>query len=309
MSVRSFKDLQDEVFRLYNAHAYQEALALIDREAARFAAHGSDLYYWRACLACRAEGAEAGLRWLQEAADRGLWYHERMLQDPDLAPLRDDRRLTPLLAVFRERREAVQANARSVLQTFSPDGEARGLLLALHGNTSGFEDEEERDHWLPAVEAGWKVALAQSSQVCAPGRYFWADRGRALAEISTHLAALEAPETTVLAGFSAGGALVIHGVLGSTLPVNRFLAVAPAIRLESVMPLLEACRHDVRGYVVVGEHDFAYQAARQFAEAMRQAGLPCGLEVHPGLGHDFPAGFGAGLRQRLDRLVNVEKGW
>ena len=306
MEVRGFRELQYEVYRLYGEGAYREALALIDREAARFAHRASDIYYWRACLACRAEGADAGLRWLQEAAERGLWYHERILRDPDLAPLRDDPRLKPLLAVFEERRAAAQATARPVLYTYSPEGEPKkGLLLALHGNASNFEDSEERGQWLPALAAGWRVALAQSSQVWAPGKYFWSGRDQGLAEVSAHLRALNPPEATVVAGFSMGGALAVYAALCGSLPVSRFLAPAPAIRVESVLPLLETCRRDVQGYVVVGDQDFGYPAACRFAEAMQQAGLPCELEVRSGLAHDFPMDFSAGLTQRLEALCRA----
>ncbi|MFO7274103.1 MAG: alpha/beta hydrolase, partial [Bacillota bacterium] len=65
MAIRDFSDLQREVFRLYNQGAYREALALIDREAGRFPDYAPTFYFWRACLACRADGADAGLRWLQ----------------------------------------------------------------------------------------------------------------------------------------------------------------------------------------------------------------------------------------------------
>lgn len=109
-----------------------------------------------ACLACRADGADAGLRWLQAAAEEGLWYHERMLNDPDLAPLRGDPRFEPLLKLFRERWEAAQAVARPVLRTYEPESEPHGLLVALHGASSGFEQEEERARWTAATAAGWR---------------------------------------------------------------------------------------------------------------------------------------------------------
>ncbi len=302
MTVRDFADLQKEVFRLHAEEAYREALALIDQEAGRFADHAADLYYWRACLACRADGADAGLRWLQAAADAGLWYHDRILNDPDLAPLRGDPRLEPLLALFRGRREAAQAQSRPVLHTYEPEGAPRGLLLALHGAGSGFEGHLERPHWISARAAGWRVALAQSSQVWTPGRYFWGDRDRALAEVSAHLDSLGPHDPTVLAGFSAGAAVAMFGVLSGALTATRFLAVAPAIRPETFLPLLAGARGDVRGYIVIGEGDWAFKAAREFASAMTEAGLTCELEVHPGLGHDYPPDFAARLQERLAAL-------
>lgn len=236
MTVRDFADLQQEVYRLHGEGAYREALELVNREAGRFADHAATLYFWRACLACRAEGADAGLRWLQAAADEGLWYHELFLNDPDLAPLRGDLRLEPILARFREGLEAAQAKARPVLRTHEPEGHPCGLLLALHGAGSDFEREREGPHWVPATAAGWRVALAQSSQVLAPGRYFWGDRTRALAEIRAHLEVLGPRDPVVLAGFSAGAGAAMYGVLSGALPPTRFLAVAPAFRPQDLLP-------------------------------------------------------------------------
>lgn len=299
MAIRDFSDLQREVFRLYNQGAYREALALIDREAGRFPDYAPTFYFWRACLACRADGADAGLRWLQAAAEEGLWYHERMLNDPDLAPLRGDPRFEPLLKLFRERWEAAQAVARPVLRTYEPEGEPQGLLVALHGASSGFEQEEERARWTAATAAGWRVALAQSSQVWGPGLYSWRDRDRALAEVRAHLDSLGPHDPTVMAGFSMGAAVAMFGVLTGAFPATRFLAVAPAIRLETFRPLLAEARRDVRGYILIGDGDWMFKEVQEFASAMRDAGLACELEVHPGLGHDFPTGFDADLPRRL----------
>lgn len=303
MYVHSFKDLQHEVFRLHGQGAYREALALIEREAARFPDQAPTFYFWRACLACLTDGADDGLRWLRAAADEGFWYHERMLNDPDLAALREDPRLEPLMDLFRERRKAAQALARPVLYTYEPEGAPRGLLMALHGAGSSFEQEEERAPWTAATAAGWRVALAQSSQVWAPGKYFWGDRDRALAEVKAHLDGLGPHSSTVIAGFSMGAAVAMFGVLSGTLPVTGFLAVAPAIRPETFLPLLAEARRDIRGYIVIGDGDWAFPAAREFASAMREAGLACELEVHPGLGHEYPPGFADQLPERLAALI------
>jgi predicted esterase len=138
--------------------------------------------------------------------------------------------------------------------------------------------------------------------VWAPGKYFWKDRTVAIAELATHLAALQAPEQTVLAGFSMGAGLAIQAVLGGTLGVRRFLAVAPAIRLEAVLPLLATCSPEVRGHIIIGEQDRYCPAAVELANAMKQAGLKCELELHAQMGHDFPPAFPSDLDRRLTAL-------
>lgn len=302
MPEMTFQALQDKVFALHREGAYSEALSLIEQHADALAQHAVDLYYWRACLACRAGDPDAGLAWLQEACDRGLWYHDSILRDPDLAPLRESGRLEPLQKVFRERHAAAQAQARPELRVWSPDGPRRGLLLALHGAGWSAADEAELLRWRPALEAGWQVAAAQSSQMCGPGKYFWHDRALGIAEVRRHLEALEAPDHTVVAGFSAGAGVALQGVLSGALPAVRFLAVAPAIRSEVVLPMVETCRPDVRGYVVIGEKDWCWQAAVELTEAMRRRGLAVRLEAYPDLAHDFPPGFADRLAERLEWL-------
>lgn len=155
----NFKAFRDKVFQLYNAAAYTEAMAFIDEHAAKFPMHVHGIYFWRACLSCRAGDAEAGLTWLQEASDQGYWYHETMLRDRDLSVLHDTGKLEPLQAVFQQRHAAAQAAARPELKVWSPSGSRRGLVLFLHGAGGNITDEEENRRWEPAVAAGWEVAF------------------------------------------------------------------------------------------------------------------------------------------------------
>lgn len=295
----SFKAFRDRVVQLYSASAYEQALSLVAEHADQFRQHCSDLYYMRACLACRSGDAPSGLAWLQEACDQGYWYHESVLEDPNLTPLRGDSQFEDLRVVFRQRHAAAQSESQPKLKVSSPAGPPKGLVLFLHGNGGNIEDEEELAHWQPAVAAGWVVAFAQSSQVLAPGRYVWTDQSRGLAEVASHLTTLQAPENTVLAGFSAGGALAIHAVLNGSVPPTRFLAIGPAIEQESLAPLLATCRRDVHGYLVVGEQDFTCEATSEFASAMQRHNLKCRLELHPGVAHDLPPEFSAQLEDRL----------
>lgn len=296
-----FKELRSQVFALYDRQAYAQALALIDAQAEALADYESDLFFWRACLHGRMGNRTEAIRSLQQAAERGHWYHERMLRDPDLDIIRDSEELAELQRIFDERHKQAQAQAKPERQVWEPDGAPQGLLVALHG--AGGSILTEGDYWRQAVELGWRVALLQSSQVFAPGRYHWQDTAKATEEVRRHLEEIGEASLTVLAGFSMGAGLAIRAALSGAVPASGFLAVAPSFRIEQMAPLITAAPRGLRGYVVVGTEDWCYAAAKELAAAMQEAELACTVEEHPSLAHDYPPEFAASLKRGLAFLT------
>lgn len=231
-----FKQFRTQLFALYDERAYAEALDLIDRRAHEFEAYESDLLFWRACFAgCMGHG-EGAIGWLRQAADRGHWYHERMLRDPDLDIIRESEELAQLQVVFHERYQRAQEEATPRRQVWEPVDTPQGLLVALHG--AGGSILTEGDYWRPAADFGWRVAAVQSSQIWAPGRYHWLDTDKATEELRQHLAELGPAPSVVLAGFSMGAGLATRSALSGSLPSRGFLAVAPSFRMDQIAPLI-----------------------------------------------------------------------
>ncbi|MBO2521375.1 MAG: alpha/beta hydrolase [Clostridia bacterium] len=300
MHEAEFQRFRSQLFALYDQKAYAEALALIDEKGGAFSDFESDILFWRACLAGRLGDRDGALAALRKAAERGYWYHERMLRDPDLDGIRDSEELAELQNVFLERYQRAQAEARPDRRVWEPRGAARGLLVALHGGSGSLASEGEL--WRPAAEWGWRVAALQSSQVLAPGRFHWSDRGKALEEVRAHLAALGAERSAVLAGFSQGAALAIRWALSQEVPAQGFLAVAPSFRMEQVAPLVDGAPRGLKGYIVIGTGDWCYASAKELAAALAKAGLACFVEARDGLGHDYPPAFEESLRRGLEFL-------
>lgn len=301
MTEAAFRVLRAQVFALYNQHSYVAALALIDQQAPLFPQYESDLFFWRACLAgCLGDRAGV-IGWLQQAADHGLWYHERMLRDPDLDIVRGTEAFAQLHVLFQQRYAQVQAAAAPQRRLWEPAGAAQGLLVALHGASGSIVSEG--DYWQLATAFGWRVAMLQSSQLWDPNRYHWANTAQALAELRQHLAELALPPLTVIGGFSMGAALAVRAVLSGAVAVNRFLAVAPAISPEQVEPLLTNTNPHTRGYVVIGDLDNLSQPVREWVTELQQAGMPCEIEVRRGVSHDYPPDFTATLQRGLAFLA------
>src|SRR5215469_2502697 len=75
-----FEDLYDRTMQLYNAQQFAEALALLDREGARFPEQAPEVLYLRSCLAARTGQLERAEQLLAEAVDRGYWYAEPLIR-------------------------------------------------------------------------------------------------------------------------------------------------------------------------------------------------------------------------------------
>lgn len=295
-----FKKFRSQVFALYNQQAYADALALIDDKGGAFPDFEDDVLFWHACLAGRMGDRSGVVAALRRAVERGHWYHERMLRDPDLDLIRDSEEMAELQSVFQERYRKAQAEARPERQVWDPQGRPRGLLVALHG--AGGSIRREGDYWRAAVELGWRVAVLQSSQVLGPGRYHWQDTEKAAEELRYHLAEIGGAAFTVLAGFSMGAGVAIRSALTRSVSAQGFLAVAPSLRMEQLAPLVNNGPPGLKGYIVVGTRDWFYGPATELAETLQRAGLACKVEEHEGLDHDYPEEFAASLRRGLDFL-------
>ena len=63
-------------------------------------------------------------------------------------------------------------------------------------------------------------------------------------------------------------------------------------------------KHDLRGYLVVGGRDRRYEMFdRQIHALLNQNGIPCEMEDHPQMGHEFPKAFHQSITKALEFLL------
>jgi len=321
MNNLTFSDLRTQMFQLYQKGEYAQALDLITREASRFPTEALRIYYWRICMASLLGETALALQLLEEALEAGFWYAEAQLrEDPDLQPLQGLPGFEQLVEVCRKRHAEAQAQAAPALLTLPPEGQCQAglqpcpLLLALHANNR--TAEYSLGFWRSAVSEGWLLALPQSSQVISPDGYTWNDRDWAAREIQEHVATLceqyaVDPDRVVVAGFSAGGELAIWLALSGTIGARGFIAIGPAgsyiSEPDDWVPLIEAGQgRGLRGHLVVGEQDIiSYEGTQALAALLKSRDMPCELEVHPHLGHDFPPEFQQSLIRALDFILRA----
>ena len=321
MNDLTFSDLERQSYQLYQKGEYAQALDLATREASRFPTEAWLVTYWRICLASLLGEMALALQLLEEALAAGLWYAETQLrEDSDLQPLQGLPEFEQLVEVCRKRQAEAQAQAAPALITLQPEDQCQAslqpcpLLLALHGNYRTAEDSV--GFWRSAVSNGWLLALPQSCQVGGSDGYIWNDQDWAVREIQEHVATLceqyaVDPDRVVVAGFSRGGGLAIWLALSGTIEARGFMAVGPGgpymREPDKWVPLIEVSQgRGLRGYMVVGEQDiFCYESTQALAAMLRSRDIPCELEVHPNLGHDFPPEFQQSLTRALEFILQA----
>jgi predicted esterase len=307
---QGFFSQAEEMFKLYTAGRYTEALTATERLAAGFPEQAAFTDFWRICLLSISGDATGALTAMQKSLAKGMWWSEKDLRDEtDLAPLQGDPQFERMTALCKERHTAAQANAKAELILLGPEGKGpHPLLIALHGR--GSRPDQDLDHWEPAIAQGWLLALPQSSQLSSPDRYVWDDLQKAVAEIVGHFESLVKrhdvdADRVILGGFSQGAALAIQMALRNDLSVRGFLSVAPGrLAAEQLEAFAEsAAKRGLRGCLIVGGHDPRYEVFKGTHNVLLKHGLPCMLEDHPDIGHEFPPDFAKSLEKALAFLL------
>jgi predicted esterase len=295
------------VFQAYQEKRYQNALDLVAQAISHFPEHEVRLTNWQAVLYEALGQPEEALVVMTRFVSAGGWYSERILMDDDFQATRALPGFADLLAACRERQAAAVAAVRPELQVRCNVSAGAGAptLVVLHGNHGDMNQSEPA--WAPAADLGCVVGLAQSTQIEAPGMYVWDDWAKGENEVVGHLSQIAAhpaadAKRMVLCGFSMGAGLAAYLALKGSAPVRGFVVLGPYLPdMDQVKATLAGARErGVRGYIMCGDHDrISLEHAQHLHDFMRENGLPVGLDVIAGLGHEYPPDF----RERLERAL------
>jgi dienelactone hydrolase len=310
-----YDQLQNRMLALYREGRQREVLALLDEVDADLAPWSAELAHFEACMHGSLGDADSALNVLQRASADGAWWHESLLlEDDDLAELRDRPELRELVQVSRDRMVNGQASWTLVL----PDGDAvvtragddatattaagtssavAGVVVALHG--AGQHAARAVQDWAPVVGLGYALLAVDSSQLISPKFRTWSDReltvrdiAAALADLSEELRGLP----VIAAGFSNGGRAALEWALtADPVPVGGVVLLAPSLRelpATPANPLSPAT-------IFIGTEDHALAGVDQAADQL--IGFGFGIVRIPGLNHAAPPD----LADRLARLLGV----
>lgn len=307
MTALTQEDVLETALELYEQEAYAEAYAFITAAAQQQGLQSARIYNFRICLANRSEHSDLALRLFAEALGNGYWSNpDQMLEDEDLLTLRDDVEFLRLLDICRGQQAAAQRTAQPELHLMWPITTTPApLLVALHGNQHNAADTAPA--WEPLTAAGWCVALPQSSQMAGPDAYVWNDLALATTEMRTHAETLRQHpcldfNRCVVAGFSMGARQALWSVLEGIFPARGLILLGPWLpELPAwTSRLLHLAETGTRTYVIIGDADHScLPHAQALVTALHGHGLPCELELHPGMRHRYPPDFTTSLRRAL----------
>jgi predicted esterase len=307
MTALAQEDVLETALELYEQEAYAEAYALVTGAAQEQGLESARIYNFRICLANRSGQSDLALRLLAEALAQGYWSDpDQMLDDEDLLTLRDDAEFQRLLDICRGQQAAAQRTAQPELHLMWPVAVTPApLLVALHGNQQNAADTALA--WESLTAAGWCVALPQSSQMAGDKAFVWNDLAAATAEMRTHAESLrQHPRIDfshcVVAGFSMGARQALWSVLDGIFHPHGLILLGPWLpELPAWVPLLPRLAvAGTRTYVIIGGADHScLPHAQALVAALHDHGLPCELELHPGMRHRYPPDFATSLRRVL----------
>lgn len=311
MTHATFTELHDAVIGHARQGEFAAAYALLNAEGSRFPEEASTVLYLRSCMAERVGDRTAALASIAEALDQGHWYGERLLRaSPSWQPLQGDPAFEQLAA--RSLALMARATREATPLVALPSGAAPSggwpALVTLHGN--GGNARLSLAGW-SAVADDRLLAALHSSQALSSQQFVWNDWEQAQADVLAQLAALRAayPIDTgqlVLGGFSRGAEVTLQLALTGAVFTQGVVLLGPggpmAADPEQWLPLIRAADgRGLRAAMVVGDDDDIQlvDAALQLAPMLDANGIPCHLEVVPGLGHAYPQDGGAALRRAL----------
>lgn len=290
----TFRELTDQMMRLYTEGKFADALQLVEQNTDRFPEQCAHTTFWKMCLLSLCNRPDEVMSVFRQGLDSGLWWGEELFTDPDLNAVRDLPEFKNLVTVSKERHKEAQTRVKRDHTLLLPDAPPSGmypLLIALHGRNGN--KDIDLDYWEVARQRGWLVLSAQSTQATFPSAYHWDDPAEGLADLLFYYGQVSQkykidPQQVVVAGMSQGAGMSIYTALKGNFAVRGFIGVATWWADANEL----ACeRRDVRGYFVVGEKDHTLGRAREIQGTLRSNNVPFGEEVHADLGHQFPADF------------------
>jgi len=298
----------EAMMAFYADARYADALNVTEQLAVEFPDEIATTSFWRVCLLSRMGKIDEALKAMSNALEGGMWWSEWQLRrDEDLTPLQGSPAFEAMVAECRARQAAAQRDSKPEVSVHLPGGDGpHPLLIALHGRGSG-PDRDFR-YWEPVLQMGWVLAMPQSSQLGSPNTFIWDDAARAQEEIAAHYENLRErypmdPQRVILAGFSQGAGLAIRICLRGLIPARGFLAVVPGrIATEDLDEAIRSARGK-RGYLVVGDRDPRYETSAQIHALLNRNGIPCEMEDHPEMGHEFPRNFDQSILSAMRFLM------
>ncbi len=294
MDIRKEDDILEATLSLAGkgyAEAYDFLLDAYEKAPGN---HGPQTMYFLACLAGGDNRPEEALGWLRKAiTENGWWYRPEVLEDEDLALLKEDPAFLALRSVSDARYAA--AAARAEAQFSWREKTAAKLFLAVHGNTQN--GPTARNDWAPVLtgDGRWQLETVQSAEPDGYGTYRWSYDMASYLPVAEAIekAGHEGYQRVVCGGFSAGCDMLLRAVAFTPARCDMMLLQSPWLPVmeEHAEAVLHAARQKNIALRIFcgGEDEDCLPAAKQLYAAADKAGLDVTFTIQKNSRHQFPA--------------------
>lgn len=237
---------------------------------------------------------EEALAWLQKAIrDNKWWYRPEVLEDDDLAALKNNEVFRSLKTLSDERYAHAVSGSKALFSWKKKT--ADNLFLAIHGNTQN--GEMARIDWEPIIgeNSGWQIETVQSAEPDGYGTYRWSYYDR-----TSYLSVARSMEKMqnkgyhkiACGGFSAGCDMLLRAVTFTPARCDLLLLQSPWIPVlqdhaEDLIRAVSQKKMELRIFCGSEDED-CLPMAEQLYDGMKKAGLHVAFTVQANTRHQFP---------------------
>ena len=209
------------------SEAYRFLLNAYEENPSSF---GPQTFYFLACLAGGANMPELALAWLRKAIqENNWWYRPEVLEDDDLAVLKNDASFLSLKVISDERYADAVSKSRAIFSWEKKKTD--NLFLAIHGNTQN--GAQAREDWEPIIgENGqWQIETVQSAEPDGYGTYRWSYNSTSYMPVANSMKRIQNQGYHKIAcgGFSAGCDMLLRAVTFSPAACDLLILQSPWI--------------------------------------------------------------------------------
>ena len=276
-------------------NAYSEAYRfLLNAYEESPSSFGPQTFYFLACLAGGADMPELALAWLRKAIqENNWWYRPEVLEDDDLAALKNDAAFLSLKAISDERYADALSKSKAIFSW--EEKRADNLFLAIHGNTQN--GDVARADWEPIVGTSglWQLETVQSAEPDGYGTYRWSYDSTSYLPVANSLERVQNQgyQNIACGGFSAGCDMLLRAVTFSHVRCDLLLLQSPWIPIlqeqaEDVVRAIFQKNKELRIFCGAEDED-CLPMAKQLYAVTKQAGCNVTLTVQENTRHQFPA--------------------
>lgn len=255
---------------------------------------GPQTLYFLTCLAGGANMPEAALEWLRKAVhDNNWWYRPEVLEDDDLAALKNNAAFLSLKATSDARHADAVSKSKAVLSWEKK--EADNLFLAIHGNTQN--GKTARADWESIVGRNnrWQIETVQSAEPDGYGTYRWSYDMTSYLPVAHSMERVqnEGYHKIACGGFSAGCDMLLRAVTFSPAHCDLLVLQSPWIPVlqdheEELIRAISQKNTELRIFCGSEDED-CLPMAKQLYAAAQQAGCDVTMTVQENTRHQFPA--------------------